>query len=64
MVSTLVFNFFICSNDFIMQKSVILAVNASLYWLNNVLNSGFLASYWSAEFGTFLQESSLASHWL
>ncbi len=45
-------------------------VNASLRWLNNVsgvyiLHSpGFLASYWSAGFEIFLQESALASHWL
>jgi hypothetical protein len=25
---------------------------------------GFLGSYWSARFGTFSQESALASHWL
>jgi hypothetical protein len=30
------FIFFRCSNDFIMQKSVFLTVNASLRWLNNV----------------------------
>jgi hypothetical protein len=39
-------------------KRVFLAVNASLRWLNNVSNvylvQGFLASYWSAGFGTFL----------
>jgi hypothetical protein len=28
-----------------------------------VLIPGFLASYWSAKFGTFLQVSALASHW-
>jgi hypothetical protein len=47
-------------------KSVFLSVNASLPWLNNVsgLSPGFLAFYWSAGFGTFLQVSALASHWL
>jgi hypothetical protein len=43
-------------------------VIASLRWLinvsNAVLNPGSLASYWSAGFGTFLQASTLASHWL
>jgi hypothetical protein len=29
-----------------------------------VLNPGFLASNWSAEFGRFLQVSALAFHWL
>jgi hypothetical protein len=29
-----------------------------------VLNPGFLASYWSAGFGRFLQESAISSHWL
>ena len=29
-----------------------------------VLRSPFLASYWSAGFGRFLQVSALASHWL
>jgi hypothetical protein len=29
-----------------------------------VFSPGFLASYWSAGFGTFLQVSALASHWL
>jgi hypothetical protein len=49
------------------RKKCFLAVNASLRWLNNVsgvlLNPGFLASYWSAGFGRFLQVSTLASHW-
>jgi len=49
------------------RKKCFLAVNASLRWLNNVsgvlLNPGFLASYWSAGFGRFLQVSALASHW-
>jgi hypothetical protein len=31
-------------------------------WL--VFSQGFLAYYWSAGFGTFLQISALASHWL
>ncbi len=52
---------------FYIAKSVSLGVNASLRWLNNVsgvlLNPGFLASYWSAGFGRFLQVSALASHW-
>jgi hypothetical protein len=44
-------------------------VNVSLLWLNTVrlaavLSPGFLASYWSAGFGTFLHVSALASHWL
>jgi hypothetical protein len=42
-------------------KSVFLTVNASLRWLNNVgsvnFSPGFLASYLSARFGTFLQVS-------
>jgi hypothetical protein len=51
------------------HKSVFLAVNASLSWLNIVsgvyiLSPGFLASYLSAGFGTGLQLSALASHWL
>ncbi len=29
-----------------------------------VLSPGFLASYWSPGFGTFLQVSALASHWM
>jgi hypothetical protein len=29
-----------------------------------VLSPDFLASYWSAGFGTFLQVSALAYHWL
>jgi hypothetical protein len=32
--------------------------------LAHVLNQGFLASYWSAGLGRFLQVSGLASHWL
>jgi hypothetical protein len=28
------------------------------------VSAGFLASYWSAGFGTFLHVSALASHWL
>jgi hypothetical protein len=32
--------------------------------MDSVLSPGFLASYWSAAFGTFLQVSALASHWL
>jgi hypothetical protein len=44
---------------------VFLAVNASLHWRNNVsgvylLSLVFLASYWSAGFGTFLQISAIA----
>jgi hypothetical protein len=31
-------------------------------WL--VLRPGFLDSYWSAGFGTFIRVSALASHWL
>jgi hypothetical protein len=46
------------------EKSVFLAVNASLRWLSNVssvhLVQVFFASDWSAGFGTFL----LASQWL
>jgi hypothetical protein len=50
-------------------KSVFLAINESLCWLNNVcgvykLNAGFLASYWSAGFGRFLPVSAIAYHWL
>ncbi len=40
------------------SKSVFPAVNASLRWFNNAvgaLSLGFLASYWSAGFGRFLQ---------
>jgi hypothetical protein len=41
-----------CSKNFIMQKSALLGVNASLRWLNNVR-------------GVYLvQVSALASHWL
>jgi hypothetical protein len=49
---------------------VYFVVNASLHRRNNlsgvylVLSPGFLDSYWSAGFGTFLQVSDLASHWL
>jgi hypothetical protein len=32
--------------------------------LLRVLSPSFLASYWSAGFGRFLQVSTLASHWL
>ncbi len=43
-------------------------VTASVQWLKNVsdvyLVQVFVASYWSAGFGTFLQVSALASHWL
>jgi hypothetical protein len=45
-------------------KSVFIAVNESLRWLNNVWCASFLAFYWSAGFWTFLQVSALASHWL
>jgi hypothetical protein len=50
-------------------ESVFFAVNVSLHWLSNVsgvcvLSPGFLASYWSALFGTFLQVSAGASRWL
>jgi hypothetical protein len=31
-----VFKFFRCANDFKTAKSVLLAVNATLHWLNNV----------------------------
>jgi hypothetical protein len=55
---------FTFSNNFITEKCVFLAVNASLRWLNNVLGPGFLAFYWSAGFGTFHQVLALASHWL
>jgi hypothetical protein len=30
----------------------------------HVTGPGFLASYWSAGFGTFIQISALTSHWL
>ncbi len=36
-------------------------------WLNvtdRVLSPGFLVFNWSARFGTFLQVSALASHWM
>ncbi len=60
-----VLNFFRCSNDFYNAESLFLTVNASLHWLVSwrVLSPGFLASYWSAGFGTFLQVSAFASHW-
>ncbi len=45
-------------------NGVFLPVNVSFRWLNNVLNTGFFASYWSAGFGRFLQASGFASHWL
>jgi hypothetical protein len=53
----------------LLRKSVFFAFNVSLRWLNNdsgvyVLSPGFLDSCWSAGFGTFLQVSTLASHWL
>jgi hypothetical protein len=39
-----------------------------MQWLKNVsdvyLVQVFVASYWSAGFGTYLQVSALASHWL
>jgi len=49
-------------------KSVFLAINARLRWLNNVSSVYVVQvsfdSYWSAGFGTLLQVSALASHWL
>jgi hypothetical protein len=62
-----VFKFSKRSNDFITQS--VLMVNASLRCLHNVsgvnvLSPGFLDFYWSAGFGTFLQVSAPASHWL
>ena len=55
------FQFFSSSNVFYNAESVFLTVNVSLHWLNNVsgvygtvLSPGFLDSYWSAGFGTFL----------
>jgi hypothetical protein len=50
-------------SKFLNAKSVFLAVNANLRWLNNVagvyLVQVFLGSYWSAGIGTFLQVSAL-----
>ena len=60
-----VFNSFSCSNDFMTQKvyfSQLMRVYVGLIMLSAC--PGFLASYWSAGFGTFLQVSALASHWL
>ncbi len=39
-------------------------VYVGLIMIAHVLSLGFLASYWSVGFGTFLQVSALASHWL
>jgi hypothetical protein len=50
-----------------MQKvyfSRLMGVYVGLIMLTGVLSPGFLAFYWSAGFGTFLQVSALASHWL
>jgi hypothetical protein len=59
---------FLVIQCFYSAKSVFIAVNASLRWLSNVtcvyLVNGFLALNWSVGFGTFLQVSALASHWL
>jgi hypothetical protein len=41
-----------------------LQVNAKLGWLNYVSVVFFFASYWWAEFETFLQAPALASYWL
>ncbi len=49
---------------FYKAKRVFLAVHASLRSLDNVSGPGFLAFYWSAGFGKFLQVLTLASHWL
>ncbi len=59
------FQLFRCSNDFITQKvyfSRLMQNYVGLIML--ALSPGFLASYWSAGFGTFLQVSALASNWL
>ena len=39
-------------------------VYVGLIMLARVLSPGFLVSYWSAEFGRFLQVSAFTSHWL
>jgi hypothetical protein len=39
-------------------------VYVSLIMLSGVLGTGFLASYWTAVFGRFLQVSAVAYHWL
>ncbi len=59
--------FFWCSNDFLTQKvyfSQFMQVYVGLIMLARVLSPGFLASFWSADLVTFLQVSTLASHWL
>jgi hypothetical protein len=63
------FKFFSCSNDFIIQKSVFFAVNASLHWLVNVVGvyavQFSFASSWSAGFfGTFLGLDQVQSTYL
>jgi hypothetical protein len=51
-----------------MQKSVFLAVHASLRYVGLIMlaactySPGFFASYWSAGLETFLKVSGLASH--
>jgi hypothetical protein len=45
-------------------KSVFLAVYLGLTMLVACTQPGFLTSYWSARFWTFLQVSALTSHWL
>ncbi len=55
------------NNDFISQKvcfSRLMRVYVGCSRRVPVLSPDFLASYWSAGFGTFLQISTLASHWL
>jgi hypothetical protein len=45
-------------------RSVVVLNRGRGQFLNFVGAPGFLASYWSARFGRFLQVSALASHWL